>query len=219
MTQEQVLAVAREYVRWFEEERGRRVTAKERILEMAEGTLTKAEMAKRAGCTLEYVRTVIRDQDRLEEPEEPAGKVPQCKRCGFLDSPANPLTRVGDEYRCTWCRLEGAGVDLRDFYEGGGWRGVVEARRYEEDVEPEPEPAEGELRRRIRRELVVRGLSRRAAEREMGVTRDTVGRFLRGESHGFGVGNCLALADWLGMEAGEVWEAVGVERGFQDGDG
>lgn len=191
------------------QERGRRVTAKAQILEMAEGTLTKAELAGRVGCTPCYVREVLHCQDRLEEP---AGKVPQCKRCGFLDDPSNPVTRVGDEYRCTWCRLEDSGVDLRTWYESGGWRGVVAARRYEEDVEPEPEPAEGELRRRIRRELVVRGQSRRAAEREMGVAQDTVGRFLRGESHGFGPQNCLALAGWLGMEAGEVWEAVGMTR-------
>ena len=70
------------------------MTAKAQILEMAEGMLTKMEMAERAGCTLEYVRTVIRDQDRPEESEE---------------------------------------------------------------------LAEGELRRRIRRELVVRGQRRRAA--------------------------------------------------------
>lgn len=218
MMQERVLAVARENLQWFEEEQVRKVTAKERVLEMAEGTLTTAELAERAGCSEFYAREVIRNQDRAEEP---AVEVPQCQRCGFLDSPANPVVKVGDEYRCTWCRLEAAGVNLRAWYEGGGWRGVVEARQYEEEGERETDLAEEELRRRIRRELVVRGLSRRAAEREMGVAQDTVGRFLRGESQGFAPQNCLALAGWLGMEAGAVWEAAGYtdRRTIADGGG
>lgn len=92
--------------------------AQQRILDLDDGKMTGAALARLAGCSPTYVYTVRRSQRRKRAVAGASQGRDRCRRCSFLDSEKNPVW----DRMCLWCRLEARGVDLRKFYEAGGRR-------------------------------------------------------------------------------------------------
>jgi len=183
-------------------------TKREQILELeaAGKGMSVGEIAGEVGCTRHYVCYVLRAGKEAEEPV-----VPQCRRCGFLDGPDNPVQQVGEgEWECLWCRMEREGVNLRKWYESGAWWGVVEPREHRDPVGGDSGgPGMVALRRRVREEIEERGHTRQAAADEMGMARSTLGRFLRGVSTRLTPDKCQGIANYVGWRAGQVWAMCG----------
>ena len=192
-----------------------RVTKKERILEMADERpeMTVAEITAAMGCSEGYVHQVLlyrRDTDLRTATDE---EVRRCRRCDFLDDPANPLEEVASgEWECLWCRMEQAGVSLPEWYESGAWEGVVEPPEHDNPVGNVDGVGVEALQRRIRAEMANRGEVIRVAAERMGLSDRTLSRFLRGGSR-LSLKSCLCLADYLGMREGQVWAMAGYGQG------
>ena len=196
-----------------------RVTKKGRILEVAGARpgATDEEIAAVVGCNEGYVHQVLlyrRDEDGDTDFRTGTdGEVVRCRRCEFLDDPANPLAEVAPgEWECLWCRMEGAGVSVREWCESGGWEGVVVPREPEDPAGKVSGVGVEALQRRIRAEMADRGEVIRVAAERMGISDRTLARFLRGGAR-LSERSCQVVADYLGMREGQVWAMAGYGQG------
>jgi len=82
---------------------------KSRLFKCDDGTRPVEEVAEEAGCQREVVVYWRRRRDEASRLK--------CRRCTLLDSESNPVDE--ESGLCLWCRLEMAGVELREFYESG----------------------------------------------------------------------------------------------------
>lgn len=73
-----------------------------------DGTRSVREIAKASG------QRPIRVKEKLENAKR-AGRE-RCRRCDFLSEEVNP---VGEDGLCLWCRVEGRGWNLLEWYESG----------------------------------------------------------------------------------------------------
>ena len=191
-----------------------RVTKKGRILAVAgeRPGATDAEIAAVVRCNEGYVHQV-RLYRRDDADSRTGTDVRRCRRCEFLDDPANPLVEVGEgEWECVWCLMEEAGVSVREWCESGGWEGVVVPREPEDPAGKVRGVGVEALQRRIRAEMADRGEVIRVAAERMGISDRTLARFLRGGAR-LSERSCQVVADYLGMREGQVWAMAGYGQG------
>ena len=196
-----------------------RVTKKGQILAVAEERpgATDEEIAAAVGCNEGYVHQVLlyrRDEDGDTDFRTGTdGEVVRCRRCEFLDDPANPLAEVAPgEWECLWCRMEGAGVSVREWCESGGWEGVVVPREPEDPAGKVIGVGVEALMRQVRAEMADRGEVAWVAAERMGMPYRTLLRFLNGRSR-LSSESCRRLAGYLGMREGQVWAMAGYGQG------
>lgn len=101
----------------------RRTTKTARVMELLRNGWADrpmVEIAQEVGCSVSLVQVVRRRRwDGGLEVKD--GR--HCERCEFMGWERNP---VGDDGLCLWCRLETQGFDLRELFENGEMRKILD---------------------------------------------------------------------------------------------